>query len=377
MATSIQDIKHILYRAKIRLLHQSAVGKAVMLLFRWKTAGEKDGITTVHYNLRDVFKDHTMNHLADSELCKRFQGENDRWSKHEDAIYLVDTPAYIEPDMSLVVLDAGRYVAQSKSRAHIHLQPSRIAFLKFIWFSRKYTSLDTIIHFDGYAGKNLYHFFDDALNPLLMIMRSGLVDKNTPVLIHESIYAIPYVQYVLAMPEFKNINWVVQKKNEWIKANKIYKGMSSKAWWNDLYQLMAGQVKKHPHRKVFLNRKPQFQRRLLNNDVIEQYLVEKGFEVVYAEDLTYAQQVALFTEVKYFIAAHGAGITNLLYSDLSQVHVMELFSESLLNPHFYWFLEGAKVKYYDAVVGSRLDMNWNYNIDETLFKERVVAMLEG
>lgn len=377
MGETFQNFKHILYRVKTKALHQSRIGKFLKSLTGWRTAEAKDHVDLLFSLTRDVFGRYTMNHLSDNFLREHFTDENRRWQKHNDDIYIIDAPVYIEPVHSLVILETGKFVAVSKSKAHTHLQPSRVKYLSHKFFNGEYTQYDTLIHFDGYASKNLYHFFDDAFNPLLLLIQQKIVNKNIPILIHENVYSLKYVQYVLSLPEFASLNWVVQKKGEWIKANKVYKAVSSKEWWNDLYQMMERHVEKRPCRKVFLNRKPKFQRRLLNNDAIEQYLVEKGFEVIYAEDLTYAEQVKLFSEVKYFIASHGAGMTNLLYSKLSEVYVLELFSESLANPHFYWFLEGAKVKYYDAVLGSKLDINWNYLIDEKLFKERVEAMLSA
>jgi capsular polysaccharide biosynthesis protein len=143
----------------------------------------------------------------------------------------------------------------------------------------------------------------------------------------------------------------------------------------ETYRLFAAEKK--PYRKIFLNRKSFFQRNIKNIKRIEEILQGKGFEMIYAEDLSYEKQVELFREVKYFVGIHGAGLTNLLHSKIDELYVLEIFSESLVHASFYRFLEMLHIKYYDAIVGSAFDINWNFTIDENKFRERVELMLSA
>ena len=38
-----------------------------------------------------------------------------------------------------------------------------------------------------------------------------------------------------------------------------------------------------------------------------------GFETVYTEELSFAEQVRLFSETRCLVSIHGAGLTNLMF----------------------------------------------------------------
>jgi hypothetical protein len=375
MREKLQELRHIAYRLKAKLLHESAFGRAIRGI-SWKAATEADGLETVYFHQVDVFRAHTMNHIRDEQAIRILTMEVQAWSSQRDAIYLAQGDVTIEPENSLAFLPQRKFIVPTRSNAHEYLRPPLLKALLHRAFGKAYTHYEALVHFDGFVGRNLFHFFDESLNAYLLLRDKGNIDGDIPFLINERVYKLPYVQYVIGLPELKGIRWAVQKEGEWIRTNRLYKAMPSYRYWESCYALMGKYVRKEPHRKIFLNRKRYFQRRLTNNEAIETILKAHGFETVYAEDLSYAEQVQLFAETRYFVGLHGAGLTNLIFSDLGVVHVLEIFSESLMNPHFYWFLELLKVNYYDAIVGSAFDVNWNYSIDETRFGKQLQTMMQ-
>lgn len=132
---------------------------------------------------------------------------------------------------------------------------------------------------------------------------------------------------------------------------------------------------KNPHRKIFLNRKAYFQRNIKNIDRLLIILNRHGFEFVFAEDLSYEDQIKLFRDVKYFVGIHGAGLTNLLNSEIRSICVLEIFSESYVHASFCRFLKILGIKYYDAIAGSKFDLNWNFTVDEKAFELRVQKLV--
>lgn len=370
---NIENLRHILYRQKVKLLYNSFIGKSLRESI-WKTASAKDGVSIAYMEKHRIFDNHSLNHIHDFRIATKFQHENNSWSFQSDAIYLLDGDITVEPENSLAYLPGNKFFLPTRSNAHEYLVPNAVKDFIHRILRRKYTYYDKLIHLDGFVGKNLYHFFDESVNALLLLLKAGNVDLAIPLLINEKVYRAPYVQYVLSLPEFKDMPVVIQRKGEWLKVKHLYKATPSYALWPDCYELMARHVVKKPHRRIFLNRKASFQRRLSNNETIEAIARRNNFEIVYAEDLTYAQQVQMFAETEYFVGLHGAGFTNLIYSDLSRIHVLEIFSESLVHPHYYWYLELLKVNYYDAVMGTPLDVNWNYQLDEALFSNQLDLM---
>ena len=53
--------------------------------------------------------------------------------------------------------------------------------------------------------------------------------------------------------------------------------------------------------------------RLINEKEIIEIFEEYGYRIVNPEDMTYAQQVELFSKAKCVVGASGAGFTNVIY----------------------------------------------------------------
>ncbi|WP_370159007.1 glycosyltransferase family 61 protein [Salipiger bermudensis] len=91
-------------------------------------------------------------------------------------------------------------------------------------------------------------------------------------------------------------------------------------------------------RKIYISRAEAPLRRILNESEVMAILAPFGFEKVVSENLSYKEQVALFSETDFIIGAHGAGLTNMLFCSPG-FSVIEL-----LNQYFtrvYWSLSQA------------------------------------
>lgn len=68
-----------------------------------------------------------------------------------------------------------------------------------------------------------------------------------------------------------------------------------------------------PHRKIYISRARSRGRFVLNEEALIGDLEKEGFETVYAEQLSFRQQVSLFNAAKVLVSIHGAGLTNMLF----------------------------------------------------------------
>ena len=368
-----ERLKHILYRFKTKVFLQSAPARFIWSKL-WKNplAANVNVLYEQKNNILPYFDFAKLEEGVGRQKLKEF---TERYADEPDIVYQITGEIIIEPEYGLGIMQGRRFIRQTKSLSHPFLKPALFKYLRHRLFVRKYRDFDTIIHCDGYAGTNLCHFIYDTINPLLLLHATGKVDMTLPVLINEKIYNKPFFQYCRQLGVLRNINWLVQGKNDWIRVKKIYKPFVSMEVFPEVYKLLEGP--KAPGRKVFLNRKSFYQRNIKNIKSIEAILSENGFEMVYAEDLSYEQQVHLFREVKYFVGIHGAGLTNLLHSKIEELRVLEIFSESLVHASFYRFLEILQIKYYDAIVGSTFDINWNFEIDEQKFRDKLYKLLSA
>ena len=73
-----------------------------------------------------------------------------------------------------------------------------------------------------------------------------------------------------------------------------------------------GDVSASPER-IYISRGRAGRRRIVNEDEVTTVLHSFGFETIYAEELSFEQQVQVCSRVRYIVSNHGAGLTNMLF----------------------------------------------------------------
>lgn len=81
------------------------------------------------------------------------------------------------------------------------------------------------------------------------------------------------------------------------------------------------------NRRLFLSRDKARFRTLTNEPEVERFLKTLGFETVYAEDLLWPEQMALFSQASHLVTIHGAGLSNTLFMPKGS-HVLEIRKDS-------------------------------------------------
>lgn len=98
----------------------------------------------------------------------------------------------------------------------------------------------------------------------------------------------------------------------------------------------------HP-RRVYVSRAGARERRVYNKTAVLDVLGAYGFESYRLEELSVAEQVQLFANAEVVVGPHGAGLSNLVYSE--DVTVIELFGENL-KQNFSRIAEAAGFDYH-------------------------------
>jgi len=94
--------------------------------------------------------------------------------------------------------------------------------------------------------------------------------------------------------------------------------------------------------RIYIKRRHN--RRVANNDAVEGFLVSQGFVPVYPEDLTQAEQIALFAGARFVVAPHGAGLANLLFCQAG-TRVLEISPNCEFRPYFWMIAEKLGLVY--------------------------------
>jgi capsular polysaccharide biosynthesis protein len=94
--------------------------------------------------------------------------------------------------------------------------------------------------------------------------------------------------------------------------------------------------------RLLILRKHGDDRAFANESELIMHLKPRGFAPYYLEDIPFAEQVHLFAHAKTVIAAHGSGLTNMLFAD--NLSVIELFGD-MIRPWFYQMAKALGHRY--------------------------------
>lgn len=107
-------------------------------------------------------------------------------------------------------------------------------------------------------------------------------------------------------------------------------------------QLLAhfGAGELNANRRIYISRARAPKRRISNEDEVLSVLRKLDFEIVHAEDLAFDEQVKLFSQARYLVSNHGAGLTNMLFLQ-DGGSVLELRHHTDRINHCYFTLASA------------------------------------
>ena len=98
--------------------------------------------------------------------------------------------------------------------------------------------------------------------------------------------------------------------------------------------------------RIYISRSKASSRKVLNEDEVLPILLENDFKIVYAEDLSFIEQVQMFSSCNILVSPHGAGLTNMLFMPTGSV-ILELRNNTEApNNTFLRLAKGIGHKYY-------------------------------
>ncbi|MFC7681239.1 glycosyltransferase family 61 protein [Paenibacillus sp. GCM10028914] len=97
--------------------------------------------------------------------------------------------------------------------------------------------------------------------------------------------------------------------------------------------------------RIFISRNRASYRRMVNEDAVKDVLSSLGFSIVILEDLSVAEQIALFVSARVVVAPHGAGLTNLAFCQPG-TKVVEIFHPGHIVPVYWMISNHNELDYY-------------------------------
>lgn len=224
---------------------------------------------------------------------------------------------------------------------------------------------------DSAGSHNYFHWFINILPKIEFFEQAGmeidkyLIDVSKSFQI-DSLKRIGFpMDKILPVSDFKNL----RAKN--IIASPIptvsCANLSSLDFLRDRLHIQN----QNKTERIFISRKKALQeRRVTNEDKIMELLSSFGFKSYVLEDMTFQEQVELFSNAETIISPHGAGLTNMLFAPKG-TNIVEMFNpeyqircycilaNSLEHNYFYIKGEGPEESdiYYDCRGSMTIDMN--------------------
>ncbi|MCU0401227.1 MAG: glycosyltransferase family 61 protein [Algoriphagus sp.] len=161
---------------------------------------------------------------------------------------------------------------------------------------------------------NYFHWMTDCLP---RIWEGIEMAPNSPVLLPQSFEKLRYVTDSLKLAGLEVIFF---GKNENLKIAELTLTARTATFPNFLEPLarktserLSINPTQTPWKKVYISRKLAPKRKAHNEEQVESFLKENGFEIVYAEKLSLLEQIELMSVTSLLVCLHGAALTNMLF----------------------------------------------------------------
>ena len=166
-----------------------------------------------------------------------------------------------------------------------------------------------------------YHLLTDLLPHLLDAPRFPvLVPEFMPLVFVDFLREAGFEVQILAAAVFRVEKLIIpaMKAPDW-NVDKIKK---VRTFMKKLYpQLSSHQSKFQP--RIYISRKLAVKRHFANEEDFLGLMKKHDFHKVYLEQLSIGEQVELFRSASHVIAAHGAGLTNIIFAPAT-VKILEI-----------------------------------------------------
>ena len=166
---------------------------------------------------------------------------------------------------------------------------------------------------------NYYHFLTETV---YKIFATGIKNSDFVFIFPEGIFESSFVEEIINMLEINYIK-IPNKQSSIFHFEKLF-FVSEKPHCEEFNSEVVRKMKsffrtkitiKKNDRKIYVSRKAKQRRSFKNHDDVENVFLEFGFEIIYAEDLTFTQQLKLFSEACFIAGLHGAGLTNMIFAN--------------------------------------------------------------
>jgi len=201
------------------------------------------------------------------------------------------------------------------------------------------------------AGSNVYyHWIFDILPRLYLLIKSDLVEKI-------DFFIFPELKHSFQIQSLNLLNLPTEKiiqikPKQQIKAKHLFVPSlpshlgTVNQWSVDFLRKFFLQINyKSNKKKIFLTRKNAVGRRIINENELLELLKPLGFEVIDPGAYSFEQQIDIFANSDFIIAAHGSALSNIVFCSENSI-VVDIMPPSFIIPCFWILSNKLNINYY-------------------------------
>lgn len=224
---------------------------------------------------------------------------------------------------------------------------SRLKFFATNYLFRRRRRIDAeVLWITDYWSKGYFHWLTDALTRLF-VMRDRLDHRR--LLLPWEFETRDFVKSSLDAFGVKAVDFI--KREEVIECGSLlmpthtapsghFRDEVIQGVRTSLLSAYGDKDYRGAGERIYISRRAAAKRRIANEDEISETLSNSGFQTVYAEELSFEQQVELFSRARYLVSNHGAGLTNMLFMKTGS-SVLELRHRTDYINNCYFIMSSA------------------------------------
>lgn len=247
-----------------------------------------------------------------------------------------------------------------------------------------------LVH-NQWTGANYYHWLVDSLPRLLLLQANYgecrlLMPAPVAAFVWESATMLGFPELLLLEPGHTLVNADLLVPDHVTAPGYQHPTLLRQVREQLLAKLYTAGQLPVPYRRVYVSRRSQRVRRLVNEHAIEGMLKQYRYEIVEFENLSFVEQIKLMAETERFISIHGAGLTNMLFLPPA-ARVGELMNRDKLickknkdfeNLIYFRMASALQIPYYclpcAGMGGEMLTNEAHLQVDTTAFEKLLQLM---
>ena len=183
--------------------------------------------------------------------------------------------------------------------------------------ARPVRELERVVWVTDDWSKGYFHWLADVL-PKLVIAADRLSHSTIllPARFADSeLVKDSFGRFGVGDLEFINENETVIAHRLYLPVHAAESGDFDEATVDEIRRIMTVDIPQdhNPNKRIYISRSLAKRRKVVNDDEVSTILADFGFETVFAENLSFAEQADLFSSVGYLVSIHGAGLSNMLF----------------------------------------------------------------